>query len=335
MLKNRRFLLASRPTGKVVLENFKFVTEDLAAPKVGEVLVRNQYLSVDPTNRIWMTDADQYMPPIALGEVIRAGGIGVVLESNAPGFAKGDLVNGLLGWQDYALQPAQALQKLPTGLDVPVTAFLSVLGMTGCTAYFGLLDVVNPRAGETLVVSGAAGAVGSIVGQIGLIAGLRVIGIAGGPAKCRWLTEDLGFHGAIDYKSEDVEASLRRLCPSGIDVYFDNVGGPISDAVFSRMNNHGRVSLCGLISGYNSQEPLAAPRNYAQILMKRLNVRGFIILDYMGPRWGQAVQSMYGWVKAGKIKYAVDVEHGLENAPAVLNKLFDGSNTGKLLLQIS
>jgi len=333
MPQNRRFLLQQRPKTKITRDLFQFVTEATPALKPGEVLIRNRYLSVDPTNRIWMSDIPQYMQPIALGEVVRSGGIGVVEESTVPELKEGDWVSGLLGWQDYAVQPAHAVQKLPV-LDLPPTAFLSALGMTACTAYFGLLDIGAPRAGETLVVSGAAGAVGSIVVQIGLIAGLRVIGIAGGEDKCRYLTSELGIHAAIDYKKEDVGAALDRHAIRGIDVYFDNVGGPISDEVFSRMNLNGRVALCGLISGYNSQDQgAAAPKQYAQILMKRLSVRGFIILDFMD-RMPQATQSLYEWVKAGKIKYQEDVQLGLERAPDVLNMLFEGTNKGKLILEV-
>ncbi len=330
---NRRFILTSRPTGLVSANNFRFEEVPVPALKAGEVLVRSKYISLDPTHRIWMSDMEQYMEPIALGDPVRAFGVGIVEASNSDQFRKGDLVSGLLNWQDYALGTASTFQKLPA-LDISPTAFLSVLGLTGVTAYFGYLDITTPKAGETLVVSGAAGAVGSIVGQIGKIKGQHVVGIAGSDEKCRWLTKDLGFDGAINYRTEKVGPALKTLCPKGVDIYFDNVGGTISETVWSQMNLFGRISVCGLISGYNEGKAMPGPKNFSLILMKRLKVQGFIVTDY-GQRWSEAVHALYGWVKEGKIKYAEDVEEGLENAPNVLNKLFDGSNTGKLILKVS
>ncbi|MEN9835722.1 MAG: hypothetical protein RL011_1915 [Pseudomonadota bacterium] len=330
---NRRFVLTSRPTGLVSSDNFRFEQVPVPAIKDGEVLVRNQYLSLDPTHRIWMSDMEQYMEPIAIGDTVRAFGVGVVVESKNPQFKKDDLVSGLLNWQDYAVGTAASLQKLPP-LDISPTAFLSVLGLTGVTAYFGYLDITHPKAGETLVVSGAAGAVGSIVGQIAKIKGQRVVGIAGSDEKCQWLTKDLGFDGTINYRKDKVSAAVKTLCPKGVDIYFDNVGGAISEAVWGNMNLFGRVSVCGLISGYNEGKPMLGPKNFSLILMKRLKVQGFIVTDYAA-RWSEAVHALYGWVKEGKIKYAEDIEEGLENAPKVLNKLFDGSNTGKLILKVS
>ena len=332
-MHNRKFILHKRPQAQITDDLFKLVTEPLPALKDGEVLVRNQYLSLDPTHRIWMSDMEQYMPPIALGEVVRAGGVGVVADSKSPLLKVGDLVMGLLGWQDYSLHPAAALRALPKEMDIPSTAFLSVLGLTGMTAYFGLLDVTAPKAGETLVVSGAAGSVGSIVGQIALIKGLRVIGIAGTDAKCDWLTKDLGFHGAINYKTQDVKKAIAEICPNGVDIYFDNVGGATTEAVWSNLNMYARVSLCGMISGYNDGKPIPGPKNYSLILMKRLKVQGFIVSDYAA-RWPEAITDMYQWVKQGRIKYSEDIVAGLENAPRAVNKLFDGSNKGKLILKL-
>lgn len=332
-MKNRKFLLRSRPTGLVTRENFNFVEEDLPPLGEGQVLVRNQYLSLDPTHRIWFSDIPQYMPPIAIGEVVRSLGFGQVVESKSPQFKKGDKVTGMLGWQDYSIHQATHLTAIPPGMDIPDTAWLSVLGLTGLTAYFGLLDITSPKSGETLVVSGAAGAVGSIVGQIGLIKGLRVVGIAGTSDKCNWLTRELGFHAAINYRDGNVESQLRAACPQGVDVYFDNVGGEISEAVWSQMNLFGRVSVCGLISIYNQNGPVSGPRNFSQILMRRLTVRGFILTDFVKD-FARGVQDLYGWVREGRIHYSEDIENGLENAPAILNKLFDGSNTGKLILKI-
>ena len=334
ILINRKYVLQKRPQGQISEDLFKIVDEPVGALGANEVLVQNQYLSLDPTNRIWMSDMDQYMPPIAIGEVVRAGGVGVVVESKSAQFKAGDLVIGLLGWQKYSVHPADAIRLIPRELDVPPTAFLSVLGLTGMTAYFGLFNITAPKAGETLVVSGAAGAVGSIVGQLGLIKGLRVVGIAGSQSKCDWLTKDLGFHGAINYKTQDVQAALKELCPKGVDIYFDNVGGTISEAVWSQFNLFGRVSLCGLISGYNDgSKPIPGPRNYSLLLMKRLKVQGFIVSDYI-EQWPQAIGEMYGWVKKGLIKYKEDIVEGLEKAPQAVNKLFDGSNTGKLILKL-
>lgn len=332
-MKNRKFLLRSRPKGLVSADNFNFVEEDLPVLTDGQVLVRNQYLSLDPTHRIWFSDIPQYMPPIAIGEVVRSLGFGLVADSKSPQFKKGDKVTGMLGWQDYSVHQAAHLTAVPPGLDVPDTAWLSVLGLTGLTAYFGLLDITAPKEGETLVVSGAAGAVGSIVGQIGRIKGLRVVGIAGTAEKCAWLTKELGFHAAINYRQGDVDSQLRAACPKGVDIYFDNVGGDISDAVWAQMNLFGRVSVCGLISSYNQNGPVSGPRNFAQVLMRRLTVRGFILTDYVQD-FARGVQELYTWVRAGRIHYAEDIENGLENAPTVLNKLFDGSNTGKLILKI-
>lgn len=332
-MKNRQFLLKSRPTGKISRSNFDFVTTPTPDLKDGEVLVQNRYISLDPTHRIWMSDIEQYMPPIGIGEVIRSLGIGEVVESRSEVLHKGDIVTGLLGWQDYSVHHAKTLDKLPKDDSLPVTAYLSVLGLTGLTAYFGLLDITHPKAGETLVVSGAAGAVGSIVGQIGKIKGLRVVGIAGSADKCRHLVEDLGFDAAVNYRSPEFAAELKRACPKGVDVYFDNVGGEVSDAVWANMNLFGRVSLCGLISSYNGTPAAAGPRNFSLVLMKRLNVRGFILFDFKN-QFPKAVTELYQWVKSGKIKYSEDIVPGLATAPDTVNKLFDGSNTGKLIISL-
>jgi hypothetical protein len=332
-MKNRRYLLKSRPQGSVSRSNFSFVEENMPAVGLGEVLVRNQFISLDPTHRIWMADIPQYMPPIALGEVIRSIGLGVVEESKAEGFAKGDLVRGMVGWQDYSLHAAKALEKLPAAWDVPGSSLLSVLGLTGTTAYIGLLDFASPKAGETVVISGAAGAVGSVAGQIAKIKGMKAFGIAGSEEKCRWLTDELGFDGAVNYRDPEWRDKLGALCPQGIDVYFDNVGGEVSDAVWSRMNLNGRVVICGLISGYNQDTRDAGPKNYPLILTKRLTVRGFIVSDDPA-RVATATKDLYQWVREGRIQYKEDIVSGLENAPEALNKLFDGSNSGKLLLRI-
>ncbi|MBW4668736.1 MAG: NADP-dependent oxidoreductase [Cyanomargarita calcarea GSE-NOS-MK-12-04C] len=334
---NRQFRLASRPVGDIKESDFEYREEPIPTPKEGEILIRNIYLSLDPTNRIWMTDAEQYMPPVKLGEVMRGITVGVVEESKNQNFKKGDFVSGMLGWQDYAIafgDSGNFITALPNPLSVPLTAFLSPLGGTGCTAYFGLLDIGQPKAGETVVVSAASGAVGSIVGQIAKIKGCRAVGITGSDEKCQWLVNELGFDAAINYKTADLDKELAASCPDGIDVYFDNVGGSILDAVLKKINLNARIPLCGLISSYNSQKPVPGPYNYSQILMKRARVQGFIILDYI-PRWSEAITEMGQWLKEGKIKYSLEIVEGLENAPKAILKLFDGNKNGKLIVKVS
>jgi hypothetical protein len=296
-------------------------------------LVHNKYLSLDPTNRGWAGEIDTYLPAVKLGDVMRGGVIGVVEESRNTDFKVGDHVSGLLGWQEYAVSDGTGLTKLPDNPAIPLTAYMGLFGHIGLTAYYGLLDVGQPKAGETLVVSGAAGAVGSLVGQIGKIKGLHVVGIAGSDEKCRWLTDELGFDAAINYKTENVSEALRHACPNGIDVYFENVGGAILDAVLAQINLHARISLCGLISQYNATEPVPGPYNFAMILIKRARVQGFIVMDYLN-RADEAMNQLGRWLMEGKIKYRVDVVEGLEQAPRAVNKLFDGSNRGKLVLKI-
>lgn len=330
---NRQWVLKRRPEGDIKDGDLELVTRPVPDLAEGEVLVRNVYLSLDPTNRIWMSDMDQYMPPVEIGAVMRGGTIGVVEESrdaNLPVGAR--VIPGLGGWQDYTIAAAGAVNRVPDAIPLP--AMMSGLGATGVTAYFGLLDIGKPQPGETVVVSAAAGAVGSIVGQIAKIKGARAIGIAGSAEKCRWIVDDLGFDGAINYKTEDVGAALDRLCPNGIDVNFENVGGQIMDAVMARMNNFSRMPLCGLISSYNAKTPPPGPAHFQQILMKRITVRGFIVIDYL-PRFGEAVAELAQWWMAGKLKFKTHIEQGLENAPSTVKKLFSGDHDGKLLIQIS
>jgi NADPH-dependent curcumin reductase CurA len=333
MPDNRQWRLARRPTGLVDDTTFSFATTPAPEPAEGEALVRALYLSLDPTNRIWITDMEQYMPPVQVGEVMRGGGIGQVVQSRHPNLAPGDLVNGMLGWQDYAITgPSNPMQKLPGGVPIPLPALMSVCGATGLTAYFGLTDLGAPKAGETLLVSAASGAVGSVVGQIGKILGMRVVGITGGPEKCRHIVEDLGFDAAVDYRAADFHAQLAAATPSGIDVNFENVGGDIMDAVLHRMNLHSRLVLCGLISGYN--EGQRSLGDFTLLLMKRITVRGFIILDYL-PRFGEGAMQLAAWLMEGKLKHQETIIDGLENAPAALNRLFDGEKLGKLMIKIS
>ena len=331
-MKNRQWLLAQRPDGAIEDSDFKFVETEIPAPGEGEVVIRNLMLSCDPTQRGWIA-FDTYLPAVKIGEVVRSIGAGRVVASNSPDYAVGDIVSGLVGWQDYvAINPKGQLNKLPPG--APLELAMSVLGLTGMTAYFGLLDVGRPIAGETVVVSGAAGATGSVVGQIAKIKGCRAIGIAGGAEKCRWLTEEAGFDAAIDYKSENVPARLKALCPKGIDIFFDNVGGELLDAALARLAMRGRVVLCGGIANYNAKESSPGPKNYLNLVVQRGRMEGFIILDYL-PRAGEAIGALASWVQSGQLKYKVDVQHGLETAPATLRRLFEGQNEGKQLLRIA
>ena len=331
----KRWVLRRRPTGEIQPGDLELVEEPIRDLADGEVQVRTLYLSLDPTNRIWMSDQDQYMPPVQVGDTMRGGSLGVVERSRSDRFKQGDVVNtGLGGWSTHVITNGAMLSPAPQLPGVPLTAFMSVLGGTGLTAWFGMCDIGKPQPGETVVVSAAAGAVGSIAGQIAKLRGARVIGIAGGKAKCDWLTGELGFDGAIDYKNEDVGAALDRLCPNGIDVNFENVGGEIMDAVVSRMNNFGRMPLCGMISTYNDNDRPAGPTDFVRVLMHRLTIRGFIITDFL-PRAGEAMAELIPWVTEGKLKWKVHVDQGLEGAMDSLQRLFTGAHDGKLLIQVS
>ena len=313
--------------------DFSWHEEPAADPGEGQLLIRNRYLSLDPTNRIWMNEADSYLPAVPLGAVMRGGTIGVVEKSRHAGFSEGDMVQGLGGWQEYTLSDGVGVSKLPRIPGLPVEAWFGAMGHIGFTAYFGLFDVGKPKAGETVVVSAAAGAVGSLAGQMAKIAGCRAIGIAGSEEKCRWITSELGFDGAINYRAENVREALRRHCPNGIDINFENVGGEIMEAVIDQLNIHARMALCGMISQYNATAP-RGPANFVNLLVKRATCTGFLVMDF-APRFGEAVQKIAGWLAEGRLKYKLDVVEGLEAAPRALKKLFDGSNTGKLLVKIS
>jgi NADPH-dependent curcumin reductase CurA len=330
---NRQWRLAARPVGTFKDSDFKWNVESVPELKGEEILVHNQYLSLDPTNRAWANETDTYLPAVPLGEVMRGFALGVVEESRNPNYKPGDHVSGLLGWQEYAVTNGIGLAKLPEIPGLPLTAHLGLFGHIGLTAYYGLLDVGEPKAGETLVVSAAAGAVGSLVGQIGKIVGCHVVGIAGSDEKCRWLTEELGFDGAINYKLGNVSEALKRACPNGIDVHFENVGGAILDAVLAQINIGARISLCGMISQYNATEPVAGPRNLIMLVIKRARIQGFLVSDYLD-RAVEAMTTLGRWLMEGKIKYRVDVVEGLEQAPRAVNRLFDGSNRGKLVIKI-
>jgi NADPH-dependent curcumin reductase CurA len=333
-LVNRQLRLKTRPEGLVRREDFDLQQQAVPELKDGEFLVRVLYLSMDPTNRVWMSDIPQYMPPVAIGEVMRGVGLGRVIASKSPHYAEGDLVQGLLGWQDYVVVDGgrrKDLFKLPAKPPVPLPTLLGACGVSGITAYYGLTDIAPVQAGETLVVSAAAGSVGSIAGQIGKLHGARVVGIAGGQDKCRHLVEELGFDSAVDYKADNWKQALADATPDGVHVNFENVGGPIMRAVLSRMVHGGRVALCGLIASYTSGS--RPSDDYSIIIFKRLMVRGFLVLDYQDTQ--KAVQELMGWVISGKVKAEETIEDGLENAPLTLNKLFEGSNRGKLLLRVS
>jgi len=334
MTTNHQFKLAARPVGNVKRSDFTYTDEPVRDPADGEIVVKILYVSLDPAMRGWMNESkESYMPPVAIGEVMRAIAVGRVVASKNPQFAVGDHVNGLLGVQEYAYSNGQGLSKVDPKL-APLPLYLGTLGMPGLTAYFGLLDVGQPKAGDTVVVSGAAGAVGSVVGQIAKIKGARVVGIAGGADKCRYLVEQLGFDAAIDYKSEDVAAALKTHCPSGVDVYFDNVGGDILDAVLMRLARGARIVICGAISQYNATTPVKGPANYLQLLVNRATMKGIMVADYY-PRAMEAIMEMGGWIAAGKLKSREDINEGLENFPETFAKLFSGENNGKLVLKVA
>jgi hypothetical protein len=330
---NHQFRLAARPVGLPQRTDWEEIEEPAGTPVEGEVLVKTRYLSLDPAMRGWMNDARSYVPPVKLGEVMRALGAGEVLESRHPDLSPGDAVTGLLGVQEYAVLGGDAVTKVDPSL-APLPVYLNTLGMPGMTAYFGLLDVGRVQEGETVVVSGAAGAVGGTVGQIAKLKGARAVGIAGGPEKCRHVTEELGFDAAIDYKSEDVGQGLREHCPDGIDVYFDNVGGDILDAALARLALRARVVLCGAISQYNASEGMRGPANYMSLLVNRASMTGFVIVDYYGDRLAEGVAEMAGWVADGQIKSFEDIVTGFDTFPETLLRLFRGENTGKLVLQV-
>ncbi|MEJ2602888.1 MAG: NADP-dependent oxidoreductase [Gammaproteobacteria bacterium] len=332
---NRQLVLAHRPTGMVGDEHFELRESDVPEPADGEVLVRTLWFAFDPAQRGWLNDVKSYVPPVQIGEPMRAGTVGQVVASRHADYRPGDLVQGMMSWQDYvAVDPGGPLplNKLPS--DVPPTWFLGVLGVTGITAYFGLLDIGRPQQGDTVVVSGAAGATGSVAGQIARIRGARVIGIAGGPEKCGWLTDEFGFDAAIDYKNEDTGARLAELCGDSIDVYFDNVGGPILDDVLVNLAQHARIVLCGGISSGYTTDPPPGPRNYMQLVVRSSRMEGFIVLNYR-ERFPEAVEALGGWLAEGSIRVKEDIREGFENCPATLRRLFEGKNRGKQLLKVA
>jgi NADPH-dependent curcumin reductase len=332
-ITNRQMRLAARPVGTPKRSDWSFTEETLAEPRDGELAVKVSHLSLDPAMRGWMNEGKSYIRPVAIGEVMRAGGAGTVIASKHPQFKVGDAVAGSFGVQQYAISDGKGVRKIDTRV-APLTTYLGALGMPGMTAYFGLLDIGKPKAGETVVVSGAAGAVGSAVGQIAKIKGCRVVGIAGGAEKCRYLTASLGFDAAIDYKGEDVKDALKRHCPDGIHVYFDNVGGEILEAALARLALHARVVICGAISQYNSTTPPKGPANYLSLLVNRASMTGMIVFDY-AERYGEGARDMAQWIAEGKLLAKEDVaEGGIDAFPETLLRLFKGENFGKLVLAL-
>jgi NADPH-dependent curcumin reductase len=330
----RQWKLVSRPKGLLFPTDLQLSESPLPALQDGQALARVKYLSIDPTMRVWMADIPQYMPPVALGEVMRAFGLAEITESRHPDYKPGDKLMGLTGLQDHLIlnfTDKHSFQKVPSIPFVSDTNYLSILGLNGVTAYYGLLDIGKPKAGETLVVSAAAGATGSLAGQIGKIEGCRVVGIAGTDEKCRWIVDELGFDAAVNYKHVDWKQQLVAATPKGVDINFENVGGEVMQAVLDRMNLHGRVVICGLISGYTRQDP--ALSSFSQILVKRLRVEGFIILDY-APRYMEAIKQLGLWKVMGKLKDKQTIVHGLDHAPEAINMIFRGENIGKLLVEL-
>jgi NADPH-dependent curcumin reductase CurA len=331
---NRRYVLRERPSGRIDDRTFELVEEDVPQPGAGQALVQNLYVSVDPTNRAWIGPEPTYLPPVGIGECMRSVGLGRVISSDDETYPEGSLVTGLVGWQDYVVtgEGEIPLTPVPGDTGLPIECMLGALGLTGVTAYFGLLDIGKPQEGETVVVSAAAGAVGSVVGQIAKLKGARAVGIAGGKDKCDWLVDELGFDAAIDRHDDDWRKQLRAACPSGVDVDFENVGGPIMHEVFGMLNLNARVALCGLISEYNEDEPEPGP-NLRRVLTNRVLIKGFIILDYFA-RFPEAIAQLGQWVAEGKVKDRHTVVEGLERAPEAVNMLFDGDNFGKLIVKV-
>lgn len=334
---NKQWLLKSRPEGIVGPQNFELVQTPLPEPdyKAGQVLLKTLMLGFDPAMRGWMVDEPSYLPPVALGEPMRASGVAQVVKSENPALPVGTLVQGLTNWQEYSIgDPAGFIPPTPLPPGTPPNLALSVFGTTSLTAYFGLLDVGQPKAGETLLVSGAAGATGSVVAQIARLKGCRVVGIAGGHEKCDWLRTACKVDAVIDYKTESLPERIRELCPNGVDVFFDNVGGDTLEAAIGNMANFGRIVLCGAISGYNDATPKPGPRNLILLVSRRVRMQGFIVLDYLD-RMGEAVDALAGWVMNGEIAWREDIQHGFENIPATLQRLFTGENVGKQLLKLA
>jgi NADPH-dependent curcumin reductase len=330
-LTNQQFRLASRPTGLPTRDTWELTEPPVADPAEGEIAVQVLYVSLDPAMRPWLNEGESYVPPVGIGEVMRAIGIGRVIASADPEFAEGDHVTGLFGVQRYAVLPAKGIAKVDDQ-QAPLSTYLNALGIPGMTAYFGLLEIGHPQVGETVVVSAAAGAVGSLAGQIAKAKGCRVVGIAGGPDKCRLLTDDYGFDGAIDYKAGSVAKALREQCPDGLGVFFDNVGGEILEAALRNLARGARIVICGAVSQYN-ERAMNGPRNYMNLLVKRARMEGFVVFDYAS-RYPEAVREIAAWLSDGRLKSYEHVVTGFETFPETLLMLYRGENTGKLVLAV-
>jgi len=330
---HRQIRLASRPVGYPKASDFRVVESPVPEPGPGEFLVRIVYLSLDPYMRGRMSDARSYVPPVALDDVMEGGTVGEVVRSSHPGFAVGEVVEGRLGWQEYAVSSGKGVRKIDARV-APISTALGVLGMPGLTAYFGLLEIGQPKVGETVVVSAASGAVGGLVGQIAKIKGCRAVGLAGSDPKVRYLIEELGYDTGIDYRTApDLDAALAAACPAGIDVYFDNVGGRITEAVSRHVNMFARFAVCGLISQYNLTEPEVAPRNERFVLVNRVRIQGFLVFDFAA-RYKEGLVQLTEWVREGRLRYREDVVEGLEQAPGALTGLLQGRNFGKMLVRV-
>ena len=333
-IENRKWILKERPTGLVKDSDFELVSEVLPKINEGEILLENLYLSFDPTQRGWLNDVPGYLPPVQIGEVIRSGGIGKVIDSNNPEYKTGDLTFGLIGWQTHCLTKPNVDDRFRVVPDLlPIPTMLNVMGSTGITAYYGLIELGKPKPEEIVLVSGAAGATGSVVVQIAKLKGCNVIGIAGGKEKCDWL-KDIGVDDVIDYKNSDVHKELPKVVENGIDIYFDNVGGKILETVLELININARVLLCGGISsGYDATRPADGPNNLFSLIIKRATMQGFLVLDYL-PKSEKALEEIATWVMEGKLQHREDIQTGIENCPQTLNRLFTGENKGKQLLKI-
>lgn len=333
MKLNKQMRLAKRPVGRADADTWTLDSRPVPDPGEGEIVIRQHYISLDPAMRGWMNEGKSYIEPVALGDVMRAGSVGEVIKANDhPDFSVGDFVSGSGGVQQYALTDGKGFHKIDPGL-APLPTYLGALGMTGMTAYFGMLDIGKIREGDVVLVSGAAGAVGSVAGQIAKIRGCRVIGIAGGPEKCSYLTGELGFDAAIDYKNEDVATRLKEECPDGLDVYFDNVGGELLDIALSRLRLHARVVICGAISQYNNKTAIKGPSNYLSLLVNRASMQGMIVFDW-ADRYQEAARALGGWLSEGRLKARESVYEGIENFSATFDRLFTGDKKGKLVLKV-
>ena len=330
---NKQLLLAKRPVGMPEEDTWTMKTSEMPAVGDGEFLIRNEYISLDPAMRGWMNDMKSYIPPVQIGEVMRAGSIGEVVESKNPNFKVGDVVSGWGGVQQYSLTNGENYYKVDPNL-APLPTYIGTLGMPGMTAYFGILEVGQIKEGDRVLVSGGAGAVGSVVGQIAKIKGCHVVGIAGGPEKCNYMKDVLGFDGVIDYKNENVHAGIKREMPKGIDVYFDNVGGEILDAALAKLRMKARIVICGAISQYNNKEAVKGPSNYLSLLVNRASMTGMVVMDY-AKDYGKAAQDMGTWMAQGKLKSREDVYEGIENFYDTFKRLFTGEKMGKLVLKVS